>query len=504
MPALTFALIPFALITLPWLNPFTFGPSSAAAPLFFSWACALALIGFLRWVQPSAKDHKNLVLVVTQAWWAAAVLSALVGLVQYFGAAEALAPWVNSTRTGEAFANLRQRNQFATLCNIGFAAVMGWLLWRNAQAKQPINISPAGALASVVLLQVGNAASSSRTGLLQLLLLLALFGLWGAWRNKHALRVLVAAALAYTAAAVVLPLLLGLDPLSSGMLARLQDGDPLCASRLTLWRNVLHLIAQKPLWGWGWGELDYAHFMTLYDTPRFCEILDNAHNLPLQLAVVLGLPVALAVCALGAWAVWLGKPWRERVATRQMAWAVIVVILLHSLLEYPLWYGPFQMALGLSVWLLWRTPQHTTENIKENCPVKPYRRAKAATFFIVFLMMGVAYAAWDYTRVSQLFLSPQARLSGYQDNTLQKVSNSRLFRHQVELATLYMLALTPATALQVNQLSKSLLHFSPEPRVIERLIESAQLLKRPDEAAFYRIRYQAAFPDKYAAWALQH
>jgi hypothetical protein len=159
------------------------------------------------------------------------------------------------------------------------------------------------------------------------------------------------------------------------------------------------------------------------------------------------------------------------------------------------------MALGLSVWLLWRTPQHVTENFKENSPVELYWRARAATFFIVFLMGGIGYAAWDYTRVSQLFLSPQSRLSGYRDNTLQKVSDSRLFKSQVEFASLHMLELTPENAVQVNQLAQSLLHFSPEPRVIESLIESAELLKRSDEAAYYRSRYLAAFPDKYAAWA---
>ena len=504
MPALTVALIPFFLITLPWLNPFTFGPSPAAAPLLFAWACTLALMSYWRWAQPSPKDKtafESQVFVVVCAWWVAAVLSALIGLLQYFGVAEALVPWVNNTRLGEAFANLRQRNQFATLCNIGFATVMWWMLSGSAQAKRPLSLSPAGALGSVVLLQMGNAASASRTGLLQLVLLLALFGLWGAWRQPRALRVLVAAVLAYAVAAVALPVLLGLDLLSSGMLARLHEGDAVCSSRLTMWRNVLHLIAQKPLWGWGWGELDYAHFVTLYNGPRFCEILDNAHNLPLQLAVELGAPLALACCALGAWAVWLGKPWREQEATRQMAWAVIAVIMLHSLLEYPLWYGPFQMALGLSVWLLWRTPQHTIENLKENSSAEPYWRAREATFFIVFLMGGIGYAAWDYTRVSQLFLSPQSRLSGYRDNTLQKVSDSRLFKSQVEFATLHMLELTPENAVQVNQLAQSLLHFSPEPRVIESLIESAELLKRTDEAAYYRSRYQAAFPDKYAAWA---
>ena len=70
----------------------------------------------------------------------------------------------------------------------------------------------------------------------------------------------------------------------------------------------------------------------------------------------LGLPLALAVCGGGLWLVWRAKPWREADATRQLAWSVLAVILLHSLLEYPLWYGPFQMAFGLSLWLLWRSP----------------------------------------------------------------------------------------------------------------------------------------------------
>ena len=48
--------------------------------------------------------------------------------------------------------------------------------------------------------------------------------------------------------------------------------------------------ASSPWLGWGWGELDYAHYATLYDGPRFCDILDNAHNLPLHLAVELGIP----------------------------------------------------------------------------------------------------------------------------------------------------------------------------------------------------------------------
>jgi hypothetical protein len=187
-----------------------------------------------------------------------------------------------------------------------------------------------------------------------------------------------------------------------------------------------------------------------------------------------------------------------------MAWAVIAVIMLHSLLEYPLWYGPFQMALGLSVWLLWRTKLATSEKFKEKPVEKPYIRARAAILLIALIMAGIGFAAWEYTRVSQLFMPVHARLASYRDNTLQKVSDSPLFRSQVEFATLSMLELAPENAAQVNQLAKSLLHFSPEPRVIERLIESAELLKLADEAAYYRARYQAAFPEKYDAWVKAH
>ena len=49
-------------------------------------------------------------------------------------------------------------------------------------------------------------------------------------------------------------------------------------------------------------------------------------------------------------------------------------------------------------------------------------------------------------------------------------------------------------------MAQELLHFSPEARVVEKLIESAELLGLSDEAAAYRLRYRAAFPAAYAQW----
>ena len=40
------------------------------------------------------------------------------------------------------------------------------------------------------------------------------------------------------------------------------------------------------------------------------------------------------------------------------ATSVLAIIALHSLVEYPLWYGPFQMAVGWCVWMLWPRSTH--------------------------------------------------------------------------------------------------------------------------------------------------
>ena len=522
MPNLIATLFPFLLITLPWLNPFALGPSPNAGPLLFSWACALVLVGvsgFGLGRAPGLAPGERLVRVSAAAWLAAAVVSAVLGLLQYFGATAVFGQWVNNTGLGQAFANLGQRNQFATLTNIGLVALLWWAVQIPLPAAQeapppesnpsearppedpPVPLAWGLALAAALVLGAGNAASSSRTGLLQLLALVVLAVVWRGWRVPRARQILMAAVFAYGWAALMLPRLMGLNPDAAGILARLQAGDSVCGSRLTLWGNVLYLIEQKPWLGWGWGELDFAHFITLYpaSAPRFCDILDNAHNLPLQLAVELGVPVALAFCGALILALWRGKPWRETDPTRQMAWAVLGIILLHSMLEYPLWYGPFQMAFGLGIWMLLRAPGESSEPLNSSKPFRPlapYLQAWAA----MLLLACVGYAAWDYQRISQIYKPPEARQAAYRDNTLEKLGASWLFKGQVNFAGLTTTELTPDNAAQINSLAQEVLHFSPEARVVKRVIKSAQLLGLDAQVQYYRARYEAAFPESYARW----
>jgi len=430
--------------------------------------------------------------VFARVWVVAASLSAGAGLLQYFGLAQFAGPWINSADIGQAFANLRQRNQLATLLAIGIAAWM-YLETENVRPRQ---LTLAVRVCGALVLAAAAAATGSRTGFFQLLLL-ALLACW--WGRKSI--VLQTTGVCYLVAAWLLPLLAGLDPLASGILGRVAESGTACASRLILWSNVLHLIAQKPWFGWGWGELDYAHFITLYPGERFCEILDNAHNLPLHLAVELGIPVAAAICGLCAWLVWRNKPWAETDPTRQLAWGVLAVIGLHSMLEYPLWYGPFQLAVVLCIWLLWRGSDAHAD-FAQGPQLQSSVLARAGTSAAaVTLLACCVYAAWDYWSISQIYLPPTARNAAYKEDTLAKIQGSRLFRDQVQFAELTTTPLDKDNAAHINMLAKAMLHFSPEPRVVEKVIESAVMLNQDDEALFYLQRYKAAFPAQHTRWS---
>jgi O-antigen ligase len=425
-----------------------------------------------RWIRPA----------IVNGWLIAALASSVLALAQYFGLSSHLTPWVNSTGAGEAFANLRQRNQFATLTSIGLVA----LLYPPQQGSRLSWAVPAAGL-----LAAANAASASRTGVLQIGLIVALTFWWIRPMQRRAAAVCVTAALAYGLAAFALPYVLQhLSGVSApNAFGRLISADG-CASRAVLWSNVLHLIAQKPWWGWGWGELDYAHFATLYAGPRFCDILDNAHNLPLQLAVELGVPVALLACAGFFWWLVRQRPWSEPDATRRLAWSVVAVILLHSLLEYPLWYGPFQMAFGFSLGLLARRPDLSPASL-----LGPRGRSAVSAL----LALALLYTAWDYHWISQLYTPPEERSALHR--TLPRIGDSWLFRDQLAFAELSLTPLTRENAATVNALALELLHYSPEPRVIDSAIESAMWIGREDQALWLLARLRAAFPEEAAAMA---
>jgi hypothetical protein len=112
----------------------------------------------------------------------------------------------------------------------------------------------------------------------------------------------------------------------------------------------------------------------------------------------------------------------------------------------------------------------------------------------ILVMAGCAYAAWDYWRISQIYTVPAQRALDYREDTFKKIQDSWVFRDQVRFAELNVTPLTKDNADHINVLAKEVLHFSPEPSVVKKLIASATLIGRDEEATYYLQRFKAAFP----------
>jgi hypothetical protein len=123
-------------------------------------------------------------------------------------------------------------------------------------------------------------------------------------------------------------------------------------------------------------------------------------------------------------------------------------------------------------------------------------RASVAAIGLALL----AYAAWDYERVSQVYLEPEQRRAFWREHTLAEVRKSWLFSGQARFAELTLSTLSRDNLAWVDQTARAMLHYSPEPRVIEKVIESATMAGRYEEAVLQLARYRAAFPEDYAKW----
>ncbi|WP_233259360.1 Wzy polymerase domain-containing protein [Ramlibacter sp. WS9] len=456
------------------------------SPESLALAAACLLILMAAGAAAGGSSRASFIDAMAFAWLLAAAVSTAMALCQYFGVEASFAPWINSSSAGEAYANLRQRNQFASLTAIGMAS----LLWLS-----PRKLGAWTAVLAMAWLAAGNAATTSRTGLMQMLVLGVLACAWPGPRRARAALFGVGLT-AYLVAALALPALLeALTGVAGNRLWERVAAVDACSSRTVLWSNVLHLIAQHPWRGWGWGELDFAHFTTLHPGARFCDILDNAHSLPLHLAVELGVPAALIACVGLLWAALRARPWSDADPVRQMAWGVLAVIGLHSLLEYPLWYGPFQLAFGLCLGLLW--------GVKPGPPLRAAgaRARMVSAGLAVTVVAACAYATWDYRRVSQVYLPPESRTPAMRDDPLPQIRKSWLFRNQARFAELTITPLTLNNAAWTYETARSLLHYSPEPRIIEKALESALVLKREDELLMDLARFKAAFPEAYDKWS---
>ncbi|MDO9072103.1 MAG: Wzy polymerase domain-containing protein [Rubrivivax sp.] len=281
-------------------------------------------------------DAEALFTAFCWAWVLAGAANIAVALIQVFVPALPDGSWIAASGIpGRAVGNLRQPNHLSSLLLWHCIAVVSLLeLGRLRRAWAGLLLA-AGIFAVVL--------TASRTGVVSVLVLAA-WGLFDRRLSRTARVLLLAAPLAYLVSWLAMAQWATLTQHTFGGAQRLAESD-ISSSRVGIWRDTLTLIAQQPWTGVGLGEFNFA--WTLTPLPqRPVAFFDHTHNLPLQLAVELGLPLASVVLALLLWALWRGfrQAWAVTGAlgvAQRCAMLMVLMIGLHSLVEYPLWYSYF-------------------------------------------------------------------------------------------------------------------------------------------------------------------
>ncbi len=402
---------------LPWSLALSALGTLAAAALLVALGAALTRAG----LAPAAFHALCVALVV------AGVLGALIGVVQVFVPQWADGEMIAQISGGRAAGNLRQPNHLSSLLLWSLVALL-WLAERG-------RVGRLAAPALGVLLLAGIVLSASRTGMLGVLML----GGWG-WLDRRLSR--RSRALLLASPVVFALLWTGLAAWAHhsqqvfGGDAQLAKGD-ISSSRFAIWSNTLALIAHDPWLGVGWGEFNFAWTLTPFPD-RPVAFFDHTHNLPLQFAVELGVPLALLVLALLGWALWrAGRAGFGAGAesadpdtglTLRAGFLMVLMMAVHSQLEYPLWYAHFLLPTAFAFGLCLggdRSPSAVAA-----APVR--QRSRSLQIGAALLLIGGCAALVDYSRVVAIF-APGAHAAPLAER-IASGQRSWLFGHHADYA----------------------------------------------------------------------
>jgi O-antigen ligase len=329
----------------------------------------------------------------------AGLASSAIGIIQVYAPSWSDGIWVAPTSVvGRAVGNLRQPNH---LCSLLLWAIVAALWLGEARVlRRGIGI----ALCALMLFTI--VLSGSRSGVLGALVL----ALWGLLDTRLARPT--------RAALLLAPLVYGLFWYGAtawaphaehafGGAGRFSGSGDISSSRFGIWANTIDLIKAQPWTGVGIGEFNFAWTLTEFPA-RPVAFFDHTHNLPLQLAVELGLPLACVVLALLGWALWRGarnclQPLGADQAgsPQRAAFVMVLLVLTHSMLEYPLWYAYFLLPAAFALGLCLGAPAMRAPLVA--APASPSRQAASSRVGPFLLVLGAAYSIYDYLGVVVIF-----------------------------------------------------------------------------------------------------
>lgn len=429
----------------------------------------------------------------------AALVNSLLAIVQFFHLESPIALLLAKTVTTRATANLAQPNLLADLVVLGLSSaiylrVTGQLrlIWFTA---------------ALILLLVGLSLTVSRAG--SLLVAWIMVAAWWARRGMEreaSRRLLRAALFAVCMFFVFQVLIFQFDLLETPQtpeatligrfyehLGSFDVGESVYSVRFFLWQQAWKIFLAHPLLGIGWGQLPWGIFNQLDLSVGQEKLVHEAyaHNLVLQLLAETGIAGTIpVVVALGAWL------WRQLSdgMNPERWWIVTLagVEVVHSMIEFPLWYSPFLGVLALLVGLGergWIAP-------------RLQRVIPASAIAVVAVSSVILVRTWqDYSKLwPWLYISLGIRerqadlLQPYTKEVLEQLGKSLLVAY-VDVPASGMIGLNRDNLQEKIAFHERVMRFSPTPDIVYRHVLLLAIAGRDVEAAALLGRAMRLYPE---------
>lgn len=272
------------------------------------------------------------------------ILSCAAGYIQLFDLTEMVKPyvfWEPNNPNATIYGNIAQRNLFTSYIFIGLLSAIH--IYSNASTIRNRSI-----LATVLILIAPLLAfSASRSIFLYLatsICLIVIFSRIGL-QTDYSRRFLKSLLYSLTVL-LICQILATLFANQETGIKRLAGGD---AIRIAEWKKSLSIILNNLPWGTGWGNYAHYSFLEQLKAPSAAQNItwSHSHNIVTNLLSELGITAIPALAGLIIIGTQLITSLKSNKKDYFSALAIATLVL-HSLLEYPLWYTHF-LALAVTI-----------------------------------------------------------------------------------------------------------------------------------------------------------
>ncbi len=377
-----------------------------------------------------AQLHSSFRLLASTLLMAGAV-SLVFAQIQYFIPQWADGPWIAPSSGPRVAANLRQPNHLGTLLLWSIVCLVWW--WPRLKGAMRTAALLGFALLVACIVQTG-----SRTAALGVLVL-AGWGLLDKPLPRSARLALIVGPLLYALCWFALNAFAQTTGQAFAGEGRFVPRENFSSNRFAIWSNTWELIKANPWFGVGWGNFNFAWTLTPFpDRPS--EFFDHTHNLFLQFAVELGLPLAAAVSGLLCFAFWRAfrasqQATGEEARTLRAAFMLVLMVGIHSQFEYPLWYAYFLLPTAFAFGLCLGGGASAATDLDTGATAVTSRARRWRTALVtasLAMALGGVLSVLDYLRVSVIF-APRDDASSLAQR-IEAGKQSVLFAHHAHYA----------------------------------------------------------------------